>query len=164
MIGQAIAELVGRRDPVDDLERELLPFDQVDMPLIHRFAPNVYMREIYMPKGTLVIGHRHVTKHFNIVLTGSAIVSINGAVNKISAPYTFVSEPGDRKVLWILEHMIFQTIHPNEYSDVCEMSAEEQLELAEKLEEGLIVKTEAWLDYHRAELEEDAQKIIEYKS
>ena len=99
-------------------EARLLPLPQVDCPLRHRFAPGVYLREITMPAGTFVIGAEHNTQHFNIVLSGKALVMIDGELHEIIGPCTFVSMAGVRKVLYILEDMLWQTVHPTEETDV----------------------------------------------
>jgi hypothetical protein len=102
----------------EDIERaagELIKFPQVHMPVAHRFAPGVYYREIFMPAGTFVIGAIHKTCHFNIILSGKAIVKLCGSsphTETIMAPHTFVSLAGVCKVLYILEDMRWATIHP----------------------------------------------------
>ena len=88
--------------------------NEVDCPVSHGFADGVYLREIFMPKGTYVIGKEHTTQHFNIVLKGQAYVMMNDTVELITAPTTFVSSSGTRKVLYVLEDMIWQTVHTNE--------------------------------------------------
>jgi hypothetical protein len=62
------------------LEGRLLEESQVDVPLVHRFAPGVYLREVAMrvpvgEKFLFVIGHKHKTEHFNIVLSGRVRVA-----------------------------------------------------------------------------------------
>lgn len=71
------------------------------------------MREIEMPAGTFIIGAEHRTEHFNVVLSGRAFVMMDGIIEEVSAPKTFVSSPGVRKVLYIVETMRWQTIHAN---------------------------------------------------
>lgn len=102
---------------------------EVTCPLTHTFAPGVYAREVTMPAGSFIIGHEHKTKHINVVLSGRALVSINGETFHLEAPHTFVSDPGVRKVLYILEEMRFLTIHPTDETDL------------DKLEQELIVKS-----------------------
>lgn len=89
-----------------------------ELPVTHLFAPDVYSREIFMPSGMLVIGHQHRTSHLNIVLTGSARVLMNGLVHEITAPFTFRSGEGVRKVLYILEDCRWMTIHATQDTDV----------------------------------------------
>jgi len=89
-----------------------------ELPLTHTFSDGVYAREIFMPKGMLIIGHIHNTTHLNIVSTGKALVSINGVVEEITAPYTFESKAGTRKVLYIMEDMFWTTIHRTDETDI----------------------------------------------
>lgn len=106
---------------VDALEARLMdhPFAIWEPPLlIHRFAPGVYMREIHMEAGTLVIGVRHNTEHFNVVMKGRASVFMEGRIHEIAAPCTFKSNVDVRKVLLIHEDMIWQTIHPTDETDI----------------------------------------------
>ena len=125
-----------QKGEIESLEKACLGMDQVDCPLVHSFAPGVYLREITMPKGSFVIGHEHKTEHFNIVLSGSARVMLeDGVIHRIVAPYTFVSKPGVRKVLLIEEEMRWATVHPTHETDI------------ERLEEELIVKSAEFLDH-----------------
>lgn len=81
--------------------------------LKHHFAPGVYMREIWMPKGSIILGHRHNTEHFNIISQGSALVRMEGRMERIIAPYTVKSGVGVRKALFIIEDMVWTTVHAN---------------------------------------------------
>jgi hypothetical protein len=125
-------------EQIQRLEARLLNLPQADVPLVERFAPGVYLREVFMAKDTFVIGHEHRTEHFNVVLTGRASVLMNGEVSEIVAPCTFVSKPGVRKVLYIHEDMRWQTIHPTEETDPL------------LLEDTLIVKSPAYLEHQAA--------------
>lgn len=124
---------------IERAERRLLRLPQVDMPVTHRFAPGVYLREIFMPAGTFVVGHEHKTEHFNIVIAGRALVMMDGKVEEITAPCTFVSSPGVRKVLYILEDMTWQTVHPTDETNL------------QRLEMELIVRSESF-DRHIEDL------------
>lgn len=130
---------------IEAAEARLLECPQVDMPLTHRFAPGVYFREIFMPAGTLVIGHEHKTEHFNVILSGSALVSMDGQVQRIVAPTVLVSKPGVRKMLLIQEDMRWATIHPTSETNL------------DALETELIVKSASWLN-HQHHLA-DAQRL-----
>lgn len=121
---------------IEAREAELLHMPQVAVPLTHHFAPGVYLREVCMPAGSLIIGHEHRTAHLNTVLTGRATVMMDGVVKEIVAPCTFLSAPGVRKVLFIHEEMRWQTIHPTDETDL------------NKLEDLLIVKSASYLQHH----------------
>ena len=135
------------REELEGLEKTLLSFPQIVAPLVHRFAPGVYIREITMPAGSLIIGHEHKTEHFNIVLKGRADVMMDGQiVDTIVAPCTFVSSAGVRKLLHIHEEMIWQTVHPTAETDIC------------KLEEELVIKSKTFqenlLELEKTKLED----------
>jgi hypothetical protein len=51
----------------------------------------------------------------------------------IEAPCTFVSGPGVRKALYIIEDMRWATVHPTKETNI------------EKLESKLVVKSRGWL-------------------
>ena len=93
-------------------------FPQVPMPVNHMFAPGVYMREIFMPAGSFVIGKKHNTKHFNVAISGKAKVMSGEGVFEVQAPYVFVSDVGVQKLLYILENMRWLTIHPTDETDI----------------------------------------------
>lgn len=67
----------------DTLEKEMLSVEQVHCPVTHHFAPDVYIREAFMPAGTMVLGHSHKRKHLNIMLQGEALVYTNDEVKKL---------------------------------------------------------------------------------
>lgn len=99
---------------------------QAECPVTHRFAPGVYLREIFMPADTAVIGKIHKTEHFNVLIRGAClIVHEDGSREELRAPMTFVSKAGVQKVLYILEDMIWQTIHVTPETDLARL--EEQL-------------------------------------
>lgn len=109
---------------IERVEAELLKLPQVEIPLTHRFAPGVYMREVMMPAGTFVIGHCHKTRHLNIISQGRATVMMDGDVHEIVAPCVLTSEVNVRKVLYIHEDMIWATIHPTHETDLDKLEAE----------------------------------------
>ena len=98
--------------------RQILDIRENELPLTHTFSDGVYAREIFMPAGMIVVGHVHNTKHLNIVQCGKAMVWMNGEVSEVSGPITFESGAGVRKVLYILEDMIWTTIHVTDETDV----------------------------------------------
>ena len=98
--------------------KQLIDIRDDELPLVHTFSEGVYAREIFMPKGMVVVGHVHNTTHLNMVSKGKALVWINGVVSKIEAPFTFESKAGVRKVLDILEDMFWTTIHVTNERDI----------------------------------------------
>ena len=98
--------------------RSYFELPQIDCPLTHEFAPGVYFRTITMPAGAFIIGAEHVTSHWNLVTKGRVRVMMDGEVQDIVAPHRFVSSPGVRKILYIVEETEWSTIHPTDETDV----------------------------------------------
>lgn len=116
---------LSRAELVNRAVQELSKLPQTECPLTHRFAPGVYLREISMPAGSVVIGKIHRTEHFNVLIRGAClIVHDDGRREELRAPLTFVSKAGVQKVLYILENTIWQTIHPTTETDFGRLEAE----------------------------------------
>lgn len=86
-------------------------------PTMDNFSDGVYARTIAMPKGAIIVGKKHKTRHLNIIVQGSARVWIEGEVRIITAPYIFESKENCRKVLYIEEDMLWTTIHVTDETD-----------------------------------------------
>lgn len=95
-----------------------------DFALVHTFAPGVYVRQITMRAGLLVLGRKHRTRHVNIISKGRVAFRVPGEpVHVVDAPYTFVSEAGVQKLLYIHEETVWTTVHPTEETDLTKLEA-----------------------------------------
>lgn len=107
------------REKIATLMRGFGQLPQVECPLNHYFAPGVYIREIFMPSGAIVIGKIHKTEHFNIIQKGSvSLIDEDGSRKVLHGPCTFVSKAGVQKVLYIHEDTVWSTIHLTEERDL----------------------------------------------
>jgi len=105
----------------------------------NRFAPGCYIREVFMPKGSRVIGKIHTTEHFNILIKGKITVLTADGSEYMEAPCTFVSKAGVQKVGFIHEDCIWQTIHVTNSTDVDEIEKEMIVSCYDELEvDGLL--------------------------
>jgi hypothetical protein len=97
-------------------QTEQLP--QVDCQTKHYFGPSIYIREVTMPAGTVVIGKPHRKEHMCVMLQGRMIVVLgDGTKQELVAPLTFVGSAG-RKVAYILETTVFQNILATDETDI----------------------------------------------
>jgi hypothetical protein len=113
------------RDQIAIITDHLSQYPQTDCPVVHRFAPGVYLREVHMPADTIVIGKIHKTEHFNILVKGAClIVHDDGRREELRAPMAFVSKAGVQKVLYITEDMIWMTVHVTAETDMARLESE----------------------------------------
>lgn len=86
---------------------------------VHRFADGLYAREITIPAGTLLVGKVHRTRHLNIVSRGRISVwSANEGVRHITAPFSFVAEPGSQRLGFAHEDTVWTTVHATHETDL----------------------------------------------
>jgi hypothetical protein len=103
---------------VDAFLEEARKMPQVDCSTKHHFGPNLYIREVTMPAGTVVVGKSHKAEHMCVMLSGKMIiVKDDGSRQELVAPMTFVGSPG-RKVAYILETTVFQNIFVTNETDI----------------------------------------------
>jgi len=98
---------------IEALEKKMLEHDQVECPVIHRFGPGTYIREVHIPAGSIAIGHHQNFEHTNVMLSGCVIMlNEDGSTTEFKAPMVFVGRPG-RKVGYIKEDMVWLNVYPN---------------------------------------------------
>lgn len=102
-------------DAIDALEVALTAkYEKIECPLNHTFLPGMYMREIFMPKGSKITSKIHKQRHPFFILKGKVRVWSDGRGWELfEAPYSGITEPGTRRVLDVLEDCNWVTIHGN---------------------------------------------------
>jgi hypothetical protein len=126
-------------------EAKGLNMPQVQCPVYHHFGPGIYIRELWIPKGTLIIGHHHRESHLNMMLRGKLrLFGDGGHVHIVEAPFRLVAGPG-RKAAYALEDTIWQNIYATEETDV------------NRLEEILFEKSDQWQE---AEIVRTASTVL----
>ena len=137
----SLQEITERRNAISGLGDHLLNLvsggyaEPVDCPVKHRFAPGVYIREILMPKDTLIVGKIHKTSHFNEIVSGECkvVTPASGNVEYFKAGDIFVSEAGVQKVVYNITDVVWRTTHLNP-SDTKEQSELESNIIAENFD------------------------------
>lgn len=128
---------------IDELEAAIIQESDflIEGPLIHRFTDGMYIREIYMPAGSLWTSRIHRTEHPFVVSLGKASVSIDAKEwEEIAAPYTGITKRGTRRILYIIEDCIWTTFHRMKgmKSDFNYLSEEEIEKIVEKIEDKIL--------------------------
>lgn len=96
-----------------------------DPPLTHRFTPGLYVREIFIPAGTLLTSKIHKTEHPFVISQGVISVwSEDRGVEHLYAPHTGITKPGTRRVLYAHTDTVWTTFHPSEETDVGTLEAQ----------------------------------------
>lgn len=114
------------------------------LPLKHIFGDGLYVRDLTIPKNTLVVGKIHRKRTLNILLKGEITVLTEEGVKRLKAPLYFISPAGSKKVGYTHEETVWINVHATQETDL------------KKIEEEQIMKDGNFLDI---EIEEN--KILE---
>ena len=82
-------------------------------PIKHTFADGIYIRQMDMVKGGVVVGAIHKHLHAWFLLTGHITVATEETTEDYIAPCYVVSTPGVKRVILANEASIFVNIHKN---------------------------------------------------
>lgn len=109
------------KSPADlkEIEAALAAAPQVHMPLVHRFTPGLYIREIFIPAGTLLTTMVHLTEHPFTVSAGTGrIYTEADGVTHYSAPFTGITQPGTSRLIYADTDTVWTTYHPTTETDL----------------------------------------------
>ena len=82
-------------------------------PLKHTFADGIYVRQMSMNPGSVVVGAIHKHLHVWFLLTGHISVVTEENTEDYIAPCYVVATPGTKRVIYANEESIFVNIHKN---------------------------------------------------
>lgn len=120
-----MTEALTLESKLDDLEAAIVTGPPADCPVTHRFAPGLYIREIFIPAGTLLTSAIHKTEHPFVLAQGRiAVVSDNEGQVIYEAPHVGITQPGTRRALFAQTDVVWVTIHKTDKTDLEEICAD----------------------------------------
>ena len=120
---------LGRREAILRLQGAIISEGRdvgpASCPVKHHFAPGSYGREMTLPAGLVVVGKIHKHAHINVISKGRVLVfTEQEGVLELAAPCTFVSSPGTKRVVHVLEETVWTTVHVTDKTDLAEIERE----------------------------------------
>jgi hypothetical protein len=120
-----------------------------DCTLTHYFTPKdekygccTYAREMFIPKGTLIIGKIHRHQHLNFISKGRVRVFTEFGDKHLTAPCTFVSEVGLKRAVYAEEDTLWTTVHLTSFTAEADLDKIEIEVIAPSYDDlGLIAST-----------------------
>lgn len=125
------AVAIPMRAAIDRLQAELVKLPQYEPKTDHYFANGLYMRTVWSPAGSVIVGKVHKTEHFYAVLSGRVSVTTESGVVELDAtkngPQILTCPIGTKRAVVVLEDAWRMNVHLNldNVADVDEL--EEQL-------------------------------------
>lgn len=108
-----ISALVDAHDAMDALQFKMVEGMACFEPEVkHSFAGGMYIREIFIPKGTLITSYTHKEEHVCVCSQGTITVrGLTGPTRLVCAPETIISKPGARRVGYAHTDTTWTSIH-----------------------------------------------------
>lgn len=117
LVDAAVSQAV-KTQTVDALIGKLLELPQPRVNVRHILGPHVYMREINLAAGTLIVGRKHRGPHGCILVRGKLLFyNEDGSRTTLAATSEFQAGAG-RKVAQVLEDTTFVNVFATEETDV----------------------------------------------
>lgn len=120
---------LGRREAILRLQDAIISEGRdvgpASCPVKHHFAPGSYGREMTLQAGMVVVGKIHKHAHINVISRGRVqVFTEQEGVLELAAPCTFVSSPGTKRVVHVLEETVWTTVHVTDKTDLAEIERE----------------------------------------
>lgn len=123
--------LLGLEEKIKEIEGSFIG-DTINCPLKHCFADGIYLREMFLPKGTLITGKIHKHEHAIFLMSGEVlVVTETKGKETLKAPFYIVSPAGTKRALYALTDVVWVNVHPNPTNT----------ENLEEIEDVIIAKT-----------------------
>lgn len=90
----------------------------------HHFADGMYMRTLWRPAGTVIVGKVHKKEHLFILAQGEMSIWTHGGMKRIAAPYTMVSPPGTKRVTFAHVDSMGITVHRTDARELADIEAD----------------------------------------
>lgn len=82
-------------------------------PVKHTFADQIYLREMKMYEGSIVLGAIHTFDHAWFLTEGTVSIKTDDKIIKYSAPFYKKSQAGDQRTIYAHTNATFVTVHKN---------------------------------------------------
>lgn len=112
-------------DPAEMRERIRVLGDQLleicgrcDLPVEHEFCDGMYIRRMFIPKGTLIVGRVHQLDCVNVVERGDIAVLTENGAKRVKAGFTVCSPRGLQKLGYANEDTVFTNIFRTSERDI----------------------------------------------
>jgi quercetin dioxygenase-like cupin family protein len=115
---------VPTRDQIDRLQSEMVKMPQVELETEHFFSPGMYLRRVYRPAGTLIVGKVHKKPHFFLCAKGEIIAWTESGMRKLQAGDVVECQPGTKRITLATQDSIGVTVHMTDKTDLDEIETE----------------------------------------
>lgn len=88
------------------------------METTHSFVAGMYLRKLWRPAGTIIVGKVHKAAHFFVCVSGEIIAWSETGMRHLRAGDVIESQPGTKRVTYAVTDAIGMTIHKTDNTDL----------------------------------------------
>ena len=137
-VQEGIKKMIADGDLIDQSDNCILKHHFT--PIDEKYGCCTYAREMFIPKGTVIIGKIHRHQHLNFISKGKVKVFTEFGEKYFEAPCTFISEVGLKRAVYAEEDTIWTTVHLTAHNEESELEEIEKEVISPTYEElGLLV-------------------------
>jgi len=93
-------------------------------PLKHSFADGCYIREVFNPKGELLVTKIHKVTHPFFLMKGDMSILMEDGIKRIRAPHYGITPAGTKRIIYCHQDCVFVTVHVTELTDIAKIEEE----------------------------------------
>ena len=138
---------------IEEFKNELVKINGVVMhgtdkmqdlfPLQHHLENGMYTREVFMPKGSLVVSFIHKQNHPSFFLEGEMTILLDtGEIKRIKAPMKIFTERGTQRVAYMHEDCKWVCVYRTDAKTIEEAEKEVYTEDYRQLNELIFIEKE----------------------
>lgn len=106
------------------LQEIMQGMEQTEMPVKHHHIEGVYLRELFIPAGTLLTGKIHNKENFSILASGTIRITNGTDSMIISAPHVMSDKPGIKRMGYAETDVTFINVIRTDLTDIDDIERE----------------------------------------
>lgn len=119
------AEPQAMRERIERLKDYLLTLpERMTLHVEHEATQGMYLRKLFIPRGSLVVGKVHLKHCHNIVAAGDISVLTEHGQQRVQAGFTGMSTPGTQKVGYAHADTVFINVFRTDKTELDDIEAE----------------------------------------
>src|ERR1035437_2663597 len=117
-----------KRETILDIEKKISELPNAKfgdyLPLRHSFAEGMYVRELTIPKGELIVGKIHKKSNPVFIIKGDISIMSEQGITRFKAPCYLISQPGAKRIGYAHEETVWIEVFASKETDLVKLEEE----------------------------------------
>jgi hypothetical protein len=114
------------REDIERLQVAVSQMPQQEVPTTHTFADGIYVRQMRVKAGCVIVGKVHRQLHAFILQKGEMVLTGDGQDSRrVKAPAMMVSQPGVKRAAVALTDCVVTNVHIADLTDIAAIEREQ---------------------------------------